>query len=84
MKCSKNKSNRYSIQVIRRNGVACVSISETGHKYNINGRPEPKGKTYGPFKDKHYKRGTLLRKLGIWENGQNSTLTRKPKLLDGQ
>lgn len=61
---------RYRIKVINCDGVACVSVVGTGNPYNTGNKREPKGKTYGTFKDKYYKRGTILRNLGIWGNGQ--------------
>jgi hypothetical protein len=72
MLSKKPNDRKYKIKVIDYgNGAASISLVDGGNLYNINNRKEPKGKIFGPFKDKYYNRGTLLRKLGIWENGQN-------------
>lgn len=68
----KARIKRGAIKVIRDiEGVACISATNGNNPYNINNRKEPKGEIFGGLKIKNYKRGTILRNLGIWGNGQN-------------
>lgn len=76
----KNSTNKhYKIKVINDgNGVASISLVG-GNLYNMNNKTEPKGKVFGPFKEKYYKRGTILTKLRIWGSGQNLMQDKRQK-----
>ena len=71
----------YSIKVVSDDGVACVSVTGWNcySPYNSN---EPKGKIFGPFKSKKYKRYRILKKLGLWENGRILPRERNQTSLD--
>jgi hypothetical protein len=71
----------YNIKVVSEDGVACVSVTGWNcySPYNSN---EPKGKIFGPFKSKKYKRYRILKKLGLWENGRILPRERNQTSLD--
>ena len=65
----KERESEYKIRLIEQEGVTCVNV-EGGNLYNINNRKEPEPTTCKTFKAKFYKRFTILKKLGLWENGR--------------
>lgn len=68
---------KFNLKIVEGDGYTCVSV--TGWNcYSINNKKEPEGGIYGPFKEKRYNRGKILRKLGLWENGR--ILPREKKL----
>jgi hypothetical protein len=74
----RKRESKYKIRLIEQDGVTCISV-EGGNLYNINNRKEPKPTTCKTFKAKFYKRFTILKKLGLWENGR--ILPREKKLV---
>ena len=72
------KDGGYRLKIVRRvSGTACVSIVGSGMNYNTHNDDNLPGQITKPFHDKKQKRGRILVKLGIWENGQNSKQLRK-------
>lgn len=72
------KDDGYRLKIVRRvRGTACVSIVGSGKNYNTRNDDNLPGQITKPFHDKKQKRGRILVKLGIWENGQNSKQLRK-------
>ena len=79
----RKREQEYKIRLIKQDGVTCVSV-EGGNLYNINNRKEPKPTTCKTFKAKFYKRFTILKKLGLWENGRILPRERNQTSLDLQ
>ena len=77
----RKRGQEYKIRLIEQDGVTCISI-EDGNLYNINDRREPKPTTCKTFKAKFYKRFTILKKLGLWENGRILPRERNQTSLD--
>ena len=86
--CAKNRKlnkplqqktgKEYALQIIRQRGVACVSVVDSGHYYSVHGDKEPaNAKVFKGFHEKKKRRGRILVKLGIWENGRNSQPLKK-------
>lgn len=67
----RKEKSHYNIKVIAQEGVSCVSVVDSGLHYRIYPNKEPDGIIFKGFKDKKKNRGQILRKLGIWETGQN-------------
>ena len=65
----RERESEYKIRLIEEDGVTCVSV-EGGNLYNVNNRKEPESTSCKAFKAKFYKRFTILKKLGLWENGR--------------
>ena len=57
----------YRIKLIEGDGYCCCSLKSYRKTYSYRRGHEPEGIIVGPFKDKEYKRGTILRKLGKWK-----------------
>ena len=77
----KERESEYKISLIKQEGVTCVNV-EGGNLYNINNRKEPESTTCKTFKAKFYKRFTILKKLGLWENGRILPRERNQTSLD--
>lgn len=76
------ETSKYRVKIIVGNGVSNVSIvREKGNTYNINNKKDPEGIVSPEYEDKKPpKRGTILRKLGIWkESGKNLTPSKGQK-----
>ena len=78
---NKERESEYKIRLIEQEGVTCVNV-EGGNLYNINNRKEPEPTTCKTFKAKFYKRFTILKKLGLWENGRILPRERNQTSLD--
>ena len=78
-KTNKKGSHTYSIKIVNCEDAVCVSVLRSGHYYSTNRKHEPKGEVIHGFKDKEYNRGTILRKLGLWDSGQNLVQRKKHK-----
>lgn len=76
---SQNKKDEgYRIKIVKRvRGTVCVSVVDSGKNYGIHNDDNLPGQITKSFHDKKQKRGRILVKLGIWENGQNSKQLRK-------
>lgn len=61
------QNNHYSIKVINRDGVSCISVIDSGKHYGITNKKEPEGIIYKGFKDKPKVYGKILIKLGLWK-----------------
>ena len=72
-----NTGIEYALKIIRQKGVACVSVVDSCKHYSVHGDKEPEGRIFKGFHEKKKKRGRILVKLGIWENGQNSKPLKK-------
>jgi hypothetical protein len=57
----------YRIKLIEGDGYCLCSLDSYRKTYSYIRKKEPKGTIVGPFKDKEYNRGTILRKLGKWK-----------------
>ena len=79
----KERESEYKIRLIEQEDVTCVNV-EGGNLYNINNRKEPEPTTCKTFKAKFYKRFTILKKLGLWENGRILPRERNQTSLDLQ
>ena len=77
----KERESEYKIRLIEQEGVTCVNV-EGGNLYNINNRREPERTTCKTCKAKFYKRFTILKKLGLWENGRILPRERNQTSLD--
>lgn len=78
-KTNKKRPHTYSIKIVNCKDAACVSVMRSGHYYSTNRKHEPKGEVIHGFKDKEYNRGIILRKLGLWDSGQNLVQRKKHK-----
>lgn len=71
----------YRIKLIEGDGYCLCSLDSYRKTYSYIRKKEPKGTIVGPFKDKEYKRGTILKKLGKWQSkkkpGINSQCRKK-------
>ena len=69
------KDDMYQLKVVSTDSTICCSIVGKGI-YSISGNKEPKGKIY-QYRDKKKQKFKILKKLGLWENGQILPLYRK-------
>lgn len=70
------EKRKFNLKVIALDGVTCVSVEGKNHYHSNVKRREPSGELF-PYKDKKKKRFQILKKLGLWENGQILPLSRK-------